>query len=98
MQKRPVGRPRKYKTRNARFRAYRLRQKQMGVLLLFEHPETAPAEILMNGTLMSLPYAVQVAESARLIQGKKPCIATAKMRQKFTERVKAELAKVGWAL
>jgi hypothetical protein len=97
MDKNPVGRPRKYKTRNARFRAYRLRQKQIGILLVFEHPETAPAEILMNSKLMSLPSAVQHAEAVRLLLGKKPCIAPAKARKIFAERIKAELAKVGLA-
>lgn len=78
-----MGRPRKYKTRNARFRAYRLRQKQLALLLAIENPEPG-----------SLPYLVQIAEGARLLQGKKPCVASAKVQQKFRERLAAQLAKV----
>lgn len=86
MQKRPVGRPRTHKTRAARFRAYRLRQKQLGILLMMENPEPG-----------SLPWLVQVAEGARLLLGKEPCVASAKVRQRFRERMDALLAKVGLA-
>jgi hypothetical protein len=85
MEKRPVGRPREYKTNNGRFRAYRLRQKQLGILLMIENPEPG-----------SLPWLVQVAECTRLLQGKKPCVANVKVRQKVRERIDAQLAKVGW--
>jgi len=95
MEKKTVGRPRKYRTANARFRAYRLRQKQMGILLLFEHPEIAPAELLLNGKPMSLPSAVQFVEAVRLLLGKKPCIAPARARKIFAERIKAQLVEVG---
>jgi hypothetical protein len=79
-----MGRKRKYKTDAARFRAYRLRQKQLGMLLMVENPESG-----------SLPWRVQVAEFTRLLQGKKPCVANVKVRQKVRERMEAHLAKVG---
>ena len=43
----------------------------------------------------SLPWLVQVAECTRLFQGKKPCVASAKVRQKVRERLEAQVAKVG---
>jgi hypothetical protein len=45
----------------------------------------------------SLPWLVQVAEGARLLLGKEPCVASAKVRQRFRERMDALLAKVGLA-
>jgi hypothetical protein len=79
-----VGRNRKYKNDAARFRAYRLRQKQLGILLMIENPEPS-----------SLPWLVQVAECTRLLQGKKPCVASAEVRRKVRERLDAQIAKVG---
>ncbi|HWO37793.1 MAG TPA: hypothetical protein VNO32_54160 [Candidatus Acidoferrum sp.] len=81
-----MGRKRKYKSDAARYRAYRLRQKQLGILLMVENPEPG-----------SLPWHVQVAECTRLLQGKKPCVANVKVRQKVRERMEALLPKAGLA-
>lgn len=78
-----MGRKRKHKTSSARFRAYRLRQKQLGILLLIENP--APG---------SLPWRVQYAEACRLQKGLKPCVASVKVQQKFRERMDVAIAKV----
>lgn len=77
---RPVGRPKKHANHNARSRAWRARQKQLGQLLMIEHPAVG-----------SEAFAFQTSEVERLIKGQRPVIATPKIRQQFRERVEATL-------
>lgn len=78
--KRPVGRPKKYPSKNARSRAWRARQRELGQLLMIEHPEVG-----------SSAFAFQTSEVERLIKGERPVVATPKIRQQFRKRVEATL-------